>query len=187
MTFGIQFYFVLQLCTKMNGSKFEFSKIFWRGAHRAPSPDPSPAMSRASPLVRASRPRLSTRNTSQWMKNLCPPNGIVWIRPCIRTLKNWSKFYYYYKARPKRVCPAGSYQHCDPIEIFLSLYICSIECWWNNNKKEVRWAKANFKKNQILTVQYFSLYLLKREIYIFNCSEDIYFGACILIKCWYRA
>ena len=26
----------------MNGFKFDFSKIFWRGAHRAPSPDPSP-------------------------------------------------------------------------------------------------------------------------------------------------
>ena len=26
----------------MNGFKFEFSKIFWGGAHRAPSPDPSP-------------------------------------------------------------------------------------------------------------------------------------------------
>ena len=26
----------------MNGFKFDFSKIFWGGAHRAPSPDPSP-------------------------------------------------------------------------------------------------------------------------------------------------
>ena len=25
----------------MNGFKFDFSKIFWGGAHRAPSPDPS--------------------------------------------------------------------------------------------------------------------------------------------------
>ena len=44
----------LQICTKMNGFKFDFSKIFWGGAHIAPSPDPSPAFSRASPSVRAS-------------------------------------------------------------------------------------------------------------------------------------
>ena len=31
-----------QICTKMNGFKFDFSKIFWGGAHRASSPDPSP-------------------------------------------------------------------------------------------------------------------------------------------------
>ena len=31
-----------QICTKMNDFKFDFSKIFWGGAHRAPSPDPSP-------------------------------------------------------------------------------------------------------------------------------------------------
>ena len=50
----------------MNGFKFDFSKIFWGGAHRAPSPDPSPDFSRASPSVRASpsilgRFALSTR------------------------------------------------------------------------------------------------------------------------------
>ena len=28
-----------QICTKMNGFKFDFSKNFWAGAHRAPSPD----------------------------------------------------------------------------------------------------------------------------------------------------
>ena len=38
----------------MNGFKFDFSKRFWGGAHRAPSPDPSPAFSRASPSVWAS-------------------------------------------------------------------------------------------------------------------------------------
>ena len=43
-----------QICTKMNGFKFDFLKIFWGGAHRAPSPDPSPVFSRASPSVRAS-------------------------------------------------------------------------------------------------------------------------------------
>ena len=31
-----------QICTKMHGFKIDFSKIFWGGAHRAPSPDPSP-------------------------------------------------------------------------------------------------------------------------------------------------
>ena len=34
--------FLPQIYTKMNGFKFEFSKNFWGGAHRAPSPDPSP-------------------------------------------------------------------------------------------------------------------------------------------------
>ena len=38
----------------MNGFKFDFSKIFWGGAHWAPSPDPSPNLSRALPSVRAS-------------------------------------------------------------------------------------------------------------------------------------
>ena len=33
---------MLQICTKMNGFKFDFSKIFWGGGHRAPSPDPFP-------------------------------------------------------------------------------------------------------------------------------------------------
>ena len=32
----------LQIYTKLHGFHFKFSKIFWEGAHRAPSPDPSP-------------------------------------------------------------------------------------------------------------------------------------------------
>ena len=43
-----------QICTKMNDFKFDFSTIFWGGAHRAPSPDLSPLFSQASPSVRAS-------------------------------------------------------------------------------------------------------------------------------------
>ena len=44
-----------QICTKMNDFKFDFSKIFWGGAHRAPLPRPLPhVFSRASPSVRAS-------------------------------------------------------------------------------------------------------------------------------------
>ena len=39
---GRKFRFSLQLCSKMHGFKYEFSKFFWGGAHRAPSPDPSP-------------------------------------------------------------------------------------------------------------------------------------------------
>ena len=31
-----------QICTKMNNFKFDFWKISWGGAYRAPSPDPSP-------------------------------------------------------------------------------------------------------------------------------------------------
>ena len=34
--------FSFQVYTRWQGFKYEFSKIFWRGAHRAPSPDPSP-------------------------------------------------------------------------------------------------------------------------------------------------
>ena len=32
----------LQLYTRLHGFKYKFSKIFWGGAYRAPSPDPSP-------------------------------------------------------------------------------------------------------------------------------------------------
>ena len=40
---GRKFRFSLQLLySKMHGFKYEFSKFFWGGAHRAPSPDPSP-------------------------------------------------------------------------------------------------------------------------------------------------
>ena len=92
------------MCTKMNGFKFDFSKIFWGGAHRAPSPDPSPAFSRASPSVRASpsipgRFAPSTRaspsilgrfapsiraspSTLDWGPWFGPPKINSWIRPC---------------------------------------------------------------------------------------------------------
>ena len=33
---------LFKLCTTLQGFKLEFSKIFWGGAHRDPSPDPSP-------------------------------------------------------------------------------------------------------------------------------------------------
>ena len=35
-------WYLVQQCTKLHHFMFEFSKIFWGGAHRAPSPDPSP-------------------------------------------------------------------------------------------------------------------------------------------------
>ena len=54
MHFIIYFKCLPQICTKMNGFKIDISKIFWGGAHRAPSPDPSPRLSRASPSVRTS-------------------------------------------------------------------------------------------------------------------------------------
>ena len=37
----------------MNGYEFDFSKIFWGGAHRAPPQTPSPAFPRASSSVQA--------------------------------------------------------------------------------------------------------------------------------------
>ena len=44
-----------QICTKMNDFKFDFSKIFWGGAHRAPSPRPLP------PFFLGLRPRFGLR------------------------------------------------------------------------------------------------------------------------------
>ena len=46
--------FLLQLYSRLHGFKYEFSKVFWGGAHRSPSPDPSPAQARAPPSIRAS-------------------------------------------------------------------------------------------------------------------------------------
>ena len=40
--FNLVIEFAPPICTKMNDFKFDFSKIFWGVAHRAPSPDPSP-------------------------------------------------------------------------------------------------------------------------------------------------
>ena len=34
--------FLFQMYTRLHGFKFKFLKNFWGGAHRAPSPDPSP-------------------------------------------------------------------------------------------------------------------------------------------------
>ena len=53
----------------MNGFKFDFSKFFWGGAHRAPSPDPSPRFflglrprfGLRPQFLGASRPRLGLR------------------------------------------------------------------------------------------------------------------------------
>ena len=69
----IHFKCLPQICTKMNGFKFDFSKICWGGDHRAPSPDPSlcfflglrprfglrPQLSGASRLRLWLRPRFS--------------------------------------------------------------------------------------------------------------------------------
>ena len=41
---GRKYRFSLQLYTNMHGFKYEFSKFFWVGAHRAPSPDPLPPL-----------------------------------------------------------------------------------------------------------------------------------------------
>ena len=46
--------FLFQMYTRLHRFKFKFSKIFWGGAHRDPSPDPSPEFSRAAPSHRAS-------------------------------------------------------------------------------------------------------------------------------------
>ena len=56
--------------TRMIDSKFEIPNKFRRGAHRAPSLDPFPALSRALPLIRAlpdSDPLLLTRGCALTM------------------------------------------------------------------------------------------------------------------------
>ena len=86
-----------QICTKMNGFKFDFSKIFWGGAHRAPSPDPSPRFFSGFALnSRALRAldsgfALDTRalraldsgspSTFDWGPWFGPPKINSWIRP----------------------------------------------------------------------------------------------------------
>ena len=75
----------------MSGFKFEFSKIFWEGAHRAPSPDPSPrffsgfalgldfALNSQALCAFDSGFALNFR-----LENLVwPPKINSWIRPCI--------------------------------------------------------------------------------------------------------
>ena len=44
----------LKIYTNLNDFKFKLSKIFWGGAHRDPSPDPSLVLSRALPPAEAS-------------------------------------------------------------------------------------------------------------------------------------
>ena len=58
-----------QLYTRLNDLKFEIPKTFWEGAHRAPSSDPLPTLSRASPSIRAS-------------PDSDPPTFEAWLRPC---------------------------------------------------------------------------------------------------------
>ena len=89
-----------QICTKMNGFKFDFSKIFWGGAHRAPSPDPSPRFfsgfalgsgfalnsqalcNRASPSIlgRFAPSIWASPSTFGWKLGLAPPKINSWIR-----------------------------------------------------------------------------------------------------------
>ena len=83
----------------MNGFKFDFSKIFWGGAHRAPSPDPSPRFflglrprfGLRPQFSGASRPRLGLRSRPQegggivqawttWPEVASAPNGTVMYR-----------------------------------------------------------------------------------------------------------
>ena len=66
----------------MNGFKFEFSKIFWGGAHRAPPQAPPPAMSRASPSILGRfAPSFVHPKYIPLDEKFVLPNGIVWIRP----------------------------------------------------------------------------------------------------------
>ena len=85
----IYFKWLPQICTKMSGFKFDFSKIFWGGAHRAPSPDPSPRFSSGFALglgfaldSRALRALDSGFALNFRLENLVwPPKINSWIRP----------------------------------------------------------------------------------------------------------
>ena len=75
--------FSFQIYTKLNNLKFEIPKIFWGGADRAPSPDPSPALSRASPSIRASPLNLGRFAPSiRVSPDSNPPTFEAWLRPC---------------------------------------------------------------------------------------------------------
>ena len=78
--------FPFQLYTKLNNLKFEIPKNFWRGAHshRAPSPGPSPALSRASPSIRASPSNIGHFALSiQASPDSAPPTFETWLRLCL--------------------------------------------------------------------------------------------------------
>ena len=102
LTMHVIIYFkcLLQICTKMNDLKFDFSNIFWGGAHRAPSPDPFPRFFSGFALIsqalrafdsgfalnsRALRALDSgTPSTFDWRTWFGPPPPKInsWIRPC---------------------------------------------------------------------------------------------------------
>ena len=66
--------FSLQLYTKMHVFKYEFSKFFCGGAYRAPSPDPLPAQSQASPptYLITHLPTVGTRSNTVFPKPQLP-------------------------------------------------------------------------------------------------------------------
>ena len=74
--------FQFQVYTRLNYLKFEIPKIFWGGAHRAPSPDPSPALCRASPSIRASPSNLGRFAPSILASpDSDSPTFEAWLRP----------------------------------------------------------------------------------------------------------
>ena len=78
---GRKYRFSLQLYTNMHGFKYEFSKFFWGGAHRAPSQTPFPAQSQASPSILgrfASSVRAAPSiHTSNMFNNPSPNQGVL--------------------------------------------------------------------------------------------------------------
>ena len=84
-----------QICTKMNGLKFDFSKNFWGGAHRAPSPDPSPRFLSGFALgsgfalnSQALRSQLSIGKLGLAPQNkfLDPPLIYNWYTKCVKNV-----------------------------------------------------------------------------------------------------
>ena len=75
--------FRFQVYTRLNYLKFEIPKILWGGAYRAPSPDPSPALSRASPSILASFSNLGRfAPLIRASPDSDPPTFEAWLRPC---------------------------------------------------------------------------------------------------------
>jgi hypothetical protein len=67
---------------KLNDLKFEIPKIVWGGAHRPPSPDLSPALSRASRSIPASPSNLGRFTPSiRASPDSDPLTFEAWLRP----------------------------------------------------------------------------------------------------------
>ena len=166
---------LLQICTKMIGFKFDFSKIFWEGAH--PSPDASPAFSRASPSVRASpsirgRFALSTRASPSILGRFFVKLSILSVYDTYR----YQLLIHVYK-EIKNISPAGSQYYTENSTIHkhytrqnsnlhLPLCITSLKRNTMSFQGPILW---NALPDNIKSCQ--SLNIFKRKLKLFLLSE----------------